>query len=401
MGGACRSLDSIDPPRLGAQLQAPSGRGWPRRCSRDGTTWGDVPARGQRARARRQQDDLLRLPHVVDARAASAATCSMKANEQASRCCTTRAATSRNWTTYNFQTLRDDVFMLGRTARSPATASRRRARPARCSSARRTSTASGSTRSSRRSRPRGFSGQAFSTFVPHTVRATETKHCTDCHVSRPSDNNAWMAHAADAGHQLRELHRPLRLRGRGRPAASRRSSSPSATSRRRSSAATCTSSPIPTDYEKHQRRGRSCARASITAARRTRSAADEVLAIQLRGEYLYAANGAGGLPRLRRGADRQQGLLRAHRHRAGLAARPAPLREDEGRDRGGARPRRWRSTRRATQRPENEEQKIHPVYAYLYVTDREEGLVVIGNPLDSPTGRACRRCSTAIPTTTS
>jgi hypothetical protein len=36
------------------------------------------------------------------------------------------------------------------------------------------------------------------------------------------------------------------------------------------------------------------------------------------------------------------------------------------------------------QRAENEEQKIHPVYAYLYVTDREEGLVVIGNPLDSP-----------------
>jgi hypothetical protein len=37
-----------------------------------------------------------------------------------------------------------------------------------------------------------------------------------------------------------------------------------------------------------------------------------------------------------------------------------------------------------TQRPENEEQKIHPVYAYLYVTDRDEGLVVIGNPADSP-----------------
>ena len=36
------------------------------------------------------------------------------------------------------------------------------------------------------------------------------------------------------------------------------------------------------------------------------------------------------------------------------------------------------------QRPENEEQKIHLVYAFLYVSDREEGLVVIGNPLDSP-----------------
>src|SRR5260370_19230218 len=39
----------------------------------------------------------------------------------------------------------------------------------------------------------GFSGQAFSTFVPHTVRARETKTCTDCHVSAARDNNAWMA----------------------------------------------------------------------------------------------------------------------------------------------------------------------------------------------------------------
>src|SRR5262249_9692311 len=39
----------------------------------------------------------------------------------------------------------------------------------------------------------GFSGTAFSTYVPHTVRATETKGCTDCHVSRANDNNAWLA----------------------------------------------------------------------------------------------------------------------------------------------------------------------------------------------------------------
>ena len=39
----------------------------------------------------------------------------------------------------------------------------------------------------------GFSGHAFSPYVPHTVRATETKHCTDCHVSKANDNNAWMA----------------------------------------------------------------------------------------------------------------------------------------------------------------------------------------------------------------
>src|SRR5258708_23701188 len=39
----------------------------------------------------------------------------------------------------------------------------------------------------------GFSGQAFSTFVPHKVRAKETKQCSDCHVSAANDNNAWMA----------------------------------------------------------------------------------------------------------------------------------------------------------------------------------------------------------------
>src|SRR5207245_7842375 len=39
----------------------------------------------------------------------------------------------------------------------------------------------------------GFSGQAFSTFVPHTVRARETKQCSDCHVSSNKNNNAWMA----------------------------------------------------------------------------------------------------------------------------------------------------------------------------------------------------------------
>ena len=39
----------------------------------------------------------------------------------------------------------------------------------------------------------GFAGQSFNTHVPHTVRATETKTCSDCHVSQKNDNNAWLA----------------------------------------------------------------------------------------------------------------------------------------------------------------------------------------------------------------
>ena len=39
----------------------------------------------------------------------------------------------------------------------------------------------------------GFSGQTFNTHVPHTVRGRETQACSDCHVSKDKDNNAWLA----------------------------------------------------------------------------------------------------------------------------------------------------------------------------------------------------------------
>lgn len=39
----------------------------------------------------------------------------------------------------------------------------------------------------------GFSSQAFAPHFPHTVRLTETKTCTDCHLSVKDDNNAIMA----------------------------------------------------------------------------------------------------------------------------------------------------------------------------------------------------------------
>jgi hypothetical protein len=39
----------------------------------------------------------------------------------------------------------------------------------------------------------GFSSQAFAPHFPHTVRTTETKTCSDCHLSDKDDNNAIMA----------------------------------------------------------------------------------------------------------------------------------------------------------------------------------------------------------------
>src|SRR6202022_2492835 len=100
---------------------------------------------------------------------------------------------SRNFTTYNYQVLRDDIFMLGRDG----TVTGNRIAPVRSSSA-----VLVSSRNQNREwiysqqqtiSAEGFSGQTFNTHVPHTVRAKETKQCNDCHVSEKNDNNAWLA----------------------------------------------------------------------------------------------------------------------------------------------------------------------------------------------------------------
>ena len=101
--------------------------------------------------------------------------------------------TTRNWASYNPQVVRDDMFQLGihQTSKGNAIA------PVRSSSALvLTSTNANRERIYVQQPPIsaiGFSSQAFAPHFPHTVRRTETKTCTDCHVSQADDNNAWMA----------------------------------------------------------------------------------------------------------------------------------------------------------------------------------------------------------------
>ena len=101
--------------------------------------------------------------------------------------------TTRNYTSYNFQVLRDDAYFLG----VDGTVTGHRIAPARSSCAVLVSSQNANREwlyyTQQTISAEGFSGQAFSTFVPHTVRAKETKQCTDCHVSAANDNNAWMA----------------------------------------------------------------------------------------------------------------------------------------------------------------------------------------------------------------
>lgn len=100
---------------------------------------------------------------------------------------------SRNFATYNPQVARDQIFMLGR--RGPAKGGK--IAPTRSTSA----LVLSSTNSNREKiyiqqapiASSGFSSQAFNPHFPHTVRKNETKTCSDCHVSKDNDNNAIMA----------------------------------------------------------------------------------------------------------------------------------------------------------------------------------------------------------------
>ena len=100
---------------------------------------------------------------------------------------------TRNFATYNPQVARDDMYFLGRHQ----TTKGNQVAPIRSTSALILSSTNINRERIYVQQPpvssAGFSSQAFAPHFPHTVRTTETKTCSDCHVSDANDNNAIMA----------------------------------------------------------------------------------------------------------------------------------------------------------------------------------------------------------------
>ncbi len=100
---------------------------------------------------------------------------------------------TRNFATYNPQVARDEMFQLGKHM----TTKGNQVTPVRSSSALVLSSTNVNRERIYIQQPPisgiGFSSQAFAPHFPHTVRLTETKTCTDCHLSAADDNNAIMA----------------------------------------------------------------------------------------------------------------------------------------------------------------------------------------------------------------
>lgn len=278
--------------------------------------------------------------------------------------------TTRNYTSYNFQVLRDDAYFLG----VDGTVTGHRIAPARSSCAVLVSSQNTNREwlyyTQQTISAEGFSGQAFSTYVPHTVRAKETKQCSDCHVSAANDNNAWMAQLLLQGTNF------MNFMGRYVYVATGSKGFEAIAVAEHDEPEAIYGSDLqrvayPDNFKKFVTHNREL---SAVAGHE-----GNVLDIQARGEYAYAATGKSGLRIYDIANVDNKGFSERittapvsplgqkfylPTKNAVAVASPTTL---------GVDPLRARIK-------ENEEQPIHLLYGFLYVADKEEGLVVVGNP---------------------
>lgn len=291
----------------------------------------------------------------------------------------------RNWTTYSFQTLRTDFFMLGKDG----DVSGGRFVPVRSACAVTVGSQNGNRENvysqQQTISAEGLSGTAFSPHFPHTVRTREARQCTDCHLSQEEDNNWRLAQTLMLGTNA------ANFMGRYVYVANGSGGFDAVVATEKSEPQTVIGSRLhqvayPDNHKAHtEREGRLTEAyhhgANTLAGVTIPFGGEEVRSIQLRGEYLYTANGSGGLKVYDVAQIDQKGFSERI-----VSAPVSPLGQ-----------RLWVSTKDATSvkapatqavdptrnaerldRPQNREQQVHLSYAFLYVTDREEGLILVG-----------------------
>jgi hypothetical protein len=211
----------------------------------------------------------------------------------------------------------------------------------------------------------GFTGNAFNTHVPHTVRGKETKQCTDCHVSAAGDNNAWMASVLLLGtNQVNFMGRYIYVAqgggGFSAVAVGEREQPMAVYGSHLHSIA------YPSNYAEHNSGGK-----RLTDVVRHGARANQV---QLYGEWVLSASGGDGFrvfdvsnvgnkdfaQRIVSAPTRSQQMGVDTENATGLAiGSPAPL------------------NLKLKVLPINEEQPIAPIYGYAFISDAVEGLVVV------------------------
>jgi len=287
---------------------------------------------------------------------------------------------TRNYATYNPQVARDDMFQLGLSG--PVKGSK--VTPVRSSSALILSSTNSNRERIYIQQPpiaaSGFSSQAFAPHYPHTERKEETKTCSDCHISKDNDNNAIMAQLLLQGTNFVNFVGFNAWLGEERHV----------------EAVTVTEwdepqavigsylqrYAYPDYFKEHQDHKQELQLAQ------DHSSADRVNCLQLRGEYLYAAEGKGGFRVYDVASIANKGIAQriitapfsAMGHDTHVASKNAtcmaiptnqsiaPTRNpDESKDKA----------RFELMRKTNQEQAFHAIYHYAFITDAVEGLIVV------------------------
>jgi hypothetical protein len=279
---------------------------------------------------------------------------------------------TRNFATYNPQVARDDVYQLGK--HGPAKGGR--IAPVRSSSALVLSSTNANREKIYIQQPpvaaSGYSSQAFAPHYPHTERKTETKQCEDCHLSQANDNNAIMAQLLLHGTNFMNFVGYNAWLGTDGGV----------------SAVTVTEWDEPQAvigsylhrYAYPERHGKHEARGGQLETEHTHRTGDAVGCLQLRGEYLYVAQGSKGFEAYDVASIANKGFsqriitapfspfghdTRVKSRNATCVALPSnqPIHPD--RNQG------------ELMRVINQEQPFRPIYNYALISDSEEGLILV------------------------
>ena len=284
---------------------------------------------------------------------------------------------TRNYATYNPQVARDDMFQLG--VHGPVKGNR--IAPIRSSSALILSSMNANRERIYIQQPpiaaSGFSSQAFAPHYPHTERKEETKTCSDCHLSREDDNNAIMAQLLLQGTNfVNFVGFNAWLGGTEHIAA--------VTVTEWDEPQTVLGSYLhkyayPDYYQNHLNRNRELADTVVPALmdHTTKGAAS---CIQLRGEYVFVAEGKGGF----RAYDAASVANKGFGQRV-ITAPFSPLGHDTHVATKNAtcmalptnQPINPEKNQGDLMRVTNMEQPFHPIYNYAFITDSEEGLIAV------------------------
>src|SRR5436189_3915915 len=362
-----QTIDTVDP--LSSHYNPKSA--YAKTLMRDGKTWGGgVPAEpGERRMTLAHDNSAMdcQICHTSWATSCFGCHLPMKANQRVPQN-KFEGVTDRNYTTYNPQVVRDDVFMLG----IDGTVKKNRMAVIRSSSAVVVSSQNANREwvysQQQTFSAEGYSGQAFNPHFPHTTSgAGTTKNCTDCHLSASNDNNAWMTQLLGFGTSTVNFFGRYAYTGEGREGLHgvvwTEPDEPHAVI-----GSHLHEIAYPANYKKHLDGG------SLLTEGYEHSGHD-IQDIVLRGEYLYTANGPGGFEVFDVANIDQKGFserivsspvsplgqrTRIQTKYATSLALPSALALDP------ARP----------HLPENEEPPIDLFYAFVFISDREEGLVI-------------------------